>query len=139
EDAENRGGENMDGETDLTARVIADAIEVHKELGPGLLQSAYRSCLVDELRSKCLRVETESPLPVVYRGVQLECSYRIDLIVEGTLIVELKTVSALDDLHLAQLLTHLRLFGQPLGLITNFNVPALKQGIRRVIPQPART
>jgi GxxExxY protein len=124
----------MDGDTDLSARVIAAAIEVHRELGPGLLESVYRSCLVHELRSRNQRVETEVPLPLTYRGMRVGCSYRLDLVVEQTLIVELKAVDALEPLHVAQLLTYLRLTNQPLGLLINFNVPALKKGgIRRVV------
>ena len=97
------------------------------------MESAYRSCLVHELRSLGQRVETEVPLAVVYRGVRLDCVYRIDLVVEGTLIIELKAVNVLEALHTAQLLTYLRLTDRPLGLLINFNVPVLKQGIRRVI------
>src|SRR5262245_49516593 len=123
----------MDGDTELSARVIASAIEVHRELGPGLLESAYRSCLVHELRSRGERIEAEVPLAVTYRGMRLECGYRLDLVVERTLIVELKTVQALEPLHIAQLLTYLRLTGRPIGLLINFNVPVLKQGIRRVV------
>jgi GxxExxY protein len=123
----------VDGDTELSARVIAAAIEVHRELGPGLLESAYRSCLVHELRSRGQLVETEVPLAVVYRGMQLECSYRLDLVVDRTLIIELKAVHVLEALHTAQLLTYLRLTGRPLGLLINFNVPCLKPGIRRVI------
>jgi GxxExxY protein len=123
----------MDGDTDLSALVIAAAIEVHRELGPGLLESAYRSCLVHELLGRGVRVDAEVPLAVTYRGKQLECCYRLDLVVERTLLVELKAVQALDELHTSQLLTYLRLARQPLGLLINFNVPLLRRGIRRVI------
>jgi len=123
----------MDGDTDLSALVIAAAIEVHRELGPGLLESAYRSCLVHELLGRGVRVDAEVPLAVTYRDKQLECCYRLDMVVERTLLVELKAVQALDELHSSQLLTYLRLARQPLGLLINFNVPLLRRGIRRVI------
>jgi GxxExxY protein len=113
--------------------VIAAAIDVHRELGPGLMESAYRVCLVHELLSRGQRVETEVPLAISYRGIGLECGYRLDLVVERTLIIELKAVHILEALHTAQLLTYLRLAGQPLGLLINFNVPVLKQGLRRVV------
>ena len=129
----------MDGDTDLSARAIAAAIDVHRELGPGLLESAYRSCLVHELRGRGQRVETEVPLAVNYRGVRHECGYRLDLVVERTLIIELKAVHVLEALHTAQLLTYLRLTGQPLGLLINFNVPALKHGVRRVVLTSTRS
>jgi len=129
----------MDGDTGLSGLVIAAAIDVHRELGPGLLESAYRTCLVHELRTRGQRVETEVPLPVTYRGVQLRCGYRLDLVVERTLIIELKAVHVLEALHIAQLLTYLRLAGQPLGLLINFNVPVLKQGIRRVVLTATRS
>ena len=123
----------MDGDTDISAVAIAAAIDVHRELGPGLLESAYRSCLVQELRSRGTRVETEVPLAVTYRGKRLPCGYRLDLVVERTLIIEVKAVQALEALHMAQLLTYLRLAAQSLGLLINFNAPALKRGIRRVV------
>jgi GxxExxY protein len=123
----------LDSDTGLTGLVIAAAIDVHRELGPGLLESAYRTCLVHEIQSRGARVETGVPLPLAYRGVPIACGYRLDLVVEGTLIVELKSVQALEALHTAQLLTYLRLAGHPLGLLINFNVPLLKPGIRRVI------
>jgi GxxExxY protein len=123
----------MDGDTRLSGVVIAAAIAVHRELGPGLLESAYRACLVHELRCRGRRVESEVPVTVTYHGVQLPRSYRLDLLVEGTLIAELKSVHALEALHTAQLLTYLRLTGQPIGLLINFNVPVLRLGIRRVV------
>ena len=123
----------MDGETGLSGEVVRAAVQVHRHLGPGLLESAYRACLVQELVMRGLLVESEVALPVSYRGVKLECGYRIDLLVERRLIVELKSVQALDPLHTAQLMTYLRLFRKPLGLLINFNVRLLKHGIRRVI------
>ena len=123
----------MDGDTGVSSIVISAAIDVHRELGPGLLESAYRICLLHELRSRGQRVETEVPLALTYRGTRLPCAYRLDLVVEGTLIVEVKAVRALEAVHAAQLLTYLRLAGQPLGLLLNFNVPILARGIRRVV------
>lgn len=120
----------------VTERVIGAAVEVHRELGPGLLESAYRTCLTQELRINGVLVESEVSLPVAYRGVRLECGYRADLIVEQQVIVELKAVHALEDLHTAQLLTYLRMSGRRIGLLINFNVPLLRQGIRRVIFGP---
>ena len=119
--------------------VIGAAIDVHRVLGPGLLESAYRLCLVSELRRRGVEVETEVPLSVSYRGTQVGCAYRIDLLVERSLIVELKSVQALDDLHTAQLLTYLRLYCRPLGLLINFNVPHLRSGIRRVVQTTTTT
>jgi GxxExxY protein len=121
----------------ITESVIGAAVEVHRELGPGLLESAYRTCLSEELRSRNLRVEAEASLPLTYRGIRLECGYRLDLLVEQQVLVELKAVRALDDLHLAQLLTYLKLSGKRIGLLVNFNVPLLKHGIRRVIHDPS--
>ena len=123
----------MDGDTATSEQVIGAAVEVHKELGPGLLESAYRACLVHELRLQGVRVEAEVPLPLHYRGLMLDCGYRLDLVVAGELIVELKAVQALDPLHLAQLLTYLKLAAKPVGLLINFNVPLLKLGVRRVV------
>ena len=129
----------MDGDAALSARASAAALDVHRELGPGLLESAYLSCLVHELRSRGQRVETEVPLAVTYRGMRLECGYRLDLLVERTLSIELKAVRVLEALHTAQLLTYFRLTGQPLGLLINFNVPVLKPGVRRVLLTSTRS
>jgi GxxExxY protein len=123
----------MDGDTRISGEVIRAAVDVHRELGPGLLESAYRVCLVHALEAAGLRVRVEVPLPILFRGVRIECGYRIDLVVDDELIVELKAVRALEPLHTAQLLTYLRLSGLPLGLLVNFNVPRLKLGIRRVV------
>jgi GxxExxY protein len=116
---------------DLTGKVIGAAIAVHRALGPGLLESAYRACLAWELEHAGLRVAQEVPLPVTYRGHLIDCGYRLDLVVEDALIVELKAVDRLAPIHDAQLLTYLRLSGARLGLLFNFNVPVLKDGIRR--------
>ena len=121
---------------ETTSLIIKAAIEVHRCLGPGLLESAYHACLVFELRSIGLSVETSRPLPVRYKGVDLDCGYRVDLIVSGSVVVELKCVEHLAPIHGAQLLTYLRLSGCPAGLLLNFNVPLLKSGIRRVLNTP---
>ncbi|MCC5897389.1 MAG: GxxExxY protein [Phormidium sp. BM_Day4_Bin.17] len=118
---------------DLSGKVIGAAIVVHRELGPGLLESAYERCLAYELQQQGLNVEQQVPQPVIYKGVQLECGYRLDLLVEEQLIVELKAVPELLPIHKAQILTYLKLRQLRLGLLINFNVPLLKQGIQRIV------
>ena len=118
-------------ESQLTSIVIGKAIEVHRALGPGLLESAYQECLAYELKLEGLYVEREKALPIIYKKVRLEHGYRLDLLVEGELIVELKTVETLTDVHTAQILTYLRLGNFPLGLLINFHVKMLREGIRR--------
>ena len=118
---------------ELATKAIGCALTVHKTLGPGLLESAYQECLYFELAKTGLRVEKEKALPLIYEEVQLDCGYRVDLIVEGKLIIEVKSVEALNDVHLAQVLTYLKLSRCKLGLLVNFNVVLLKDGIRRVI------
>ena len=120
-------------ENDLAYKVIGAAIEVHKKLGPGLLESAYQECLFYELIELGLKVRKEVPRPIVYKEVKLDHGYRIDLLVEERLVVELKTVETLNDVHLAQVLTYLKLGEYRLGLLINFNVSKLTDGIRRVI------
>ena len=116
------------------SKVIFDcALNVHKSLGPGLLESAYEECLFYELKKSGLNVEKQKALPLVYEEVKLEIGYRIDLIVENKVIIELKSVEALNDVHLAQALTYLRLSNCKLGLLINFNVTLIKNGIRRVV------
>ena len=115
----------------MTSIVNGKAIEVHRALGPGLLESAYQECLAYELRLEGLYVEREKALPIIYKEVRLEHGYRIDLLVEGELIVEVKTVETLTDVHTAQILTYLRLGNFPLGLLINFHVKLLREGIRR--------
>jgi len=117
----------------LTGLTIKAGILVHRALGPGLLESAYRACLVYELRALGLSVEVDRGLPLVYKGVALDCGYRIDVVVDECVIVELKCVSEIAPVHLAQLLTYLKLTGCPVGLLLNFKVPVLKDGIRRLI------
>jgi GxxExxY protein len=116
----------------LTERVIGAAIEVHRILGPGLLESAYEECLCHELSEKGLQFRRQVDLPISYKGIRLNCGYRIDLIVTECLIIEVKTVEKILPIHEAQLLTYLKLTGIQTGLITNFNVPVLKDGIRRM-------
>ncbi len=117
----------------LTEQVIGAAIEVHRGLGPGLLESAYEACLCYELGQRGLVFHRQVALPVVYKTVQLDCGYRIDLLVQERLIVELKTVEHLLPIHMAQLLTYMKLRGVSTGLLLNFNVPLLKDGIKRMV------
>jgi GxxExxY protein len=117
----------------VTEAIIGAAIAVHRALGPGLLESTYASCLVYELRQRGFFVEPEKPLPVIYRGVRLDCGYRIDVLVEDKVIVELKSVDQIIPIHLAQLLSYLKLSGKTVGLVINFNVNILAtEGVRRV-------
>ena len=122
---------------ELSSAIIGAAITVHKELGPGLLENAYHSCMLIELRSLGLVVASEIPVPVVYRGHKItKEGFVMDLLVEDRIVVELKSVDGLQPIHEKQLLTYLRLTGKPLGLLINFNVPLLKDGVRRVINSP---
>jgi len=116
----------------LSEQVIGVAIDIHRHLGPGLLENVYRECLFHKLQKSGLQVEKEKPLPVFYEEVKLDCGYRLDLLVENRLVVECKSVKGLDDIHLAQTLTYLKLGGFKLGLLINFNVVLLKNGIKRV-------
>ena len=118
---------------ELTEQVIGGAIEVHRHLGPGLLESAYRTCLVHELRLRDLRLSTEVPIALEYKGVQLQVGYRLDILVEDAGVVELKAVRALERVHDAQLLSYLRLTGKPVGLLINFHVPVLRNGLKRLV------
>ena len=117
----------------LTEKIIGAAIEVHKLLGPGLLESAYEQCLAHELSLADIRFERQVAVPVTYKSVPLDCGYRVDFIVEKTVVVELKAVEDLQPIHQAQLLTYLKLGGWPIGLLINFNVPVLKKGIKRMV------
>ncbi|HEU5231614.1 MAG TPA: GxxExxY protein [Terriglobales bacterium] len=118
---------------EISGRVITAAMRVHTAVGPGLLESAYEACLLHELQEGGLRVRSQVPFPLVYRGLKLDVGYRIDLIVEDCVIVEIKCVEAIAPVHKAQLLSYLRLTDRPLGLIINFHVEHLKEGIRRVV------
>ncbi len=120
-------------ENELGTILLDAAFLVHKELGSGLLESTYEACLCFELSEMGLLVETQVPLPVVYKEVKLDCGYRIDLMLERKVIVELKVADALNDVHLAQMLTYLKLSGCKLGYLINFNVKQLKSGIKRVV------
>lgn len=117
----------------ITENIIGAAIDVHRALGPGLLESAYEACLVFELAQRGLKVEQQRPLPVVYREVRLDCGYRLDLLVEDAVIVEVKAVDRLAPIQEAQLLSYLKLSGCKVGLLINFNVTVLKNGLRRVV------
>jgi len=117
----------------LSNRVIGCAIEVHRHLGPGLLESAYMQCLAHEFTVNGIKFEIEKPLSVEYKGIRLDCGYRIDLLVENELIVELKAVEETLGIHEAQLLTYMKLAGIPVGLLINFNVERLKDGLKRFV------
>jgi GxxExxY protein len=121
----------------ITEQVIAAAIEVHKELGPGLLESAYEACLLHELTQRGLQVRRQVDLPVRYHGVFVDCGYRIDLLIEEKLIVELKAVEMLERIHTAQVLSYLRMSGLRLGLLINFDTRQLVSGVKRVISSRA--
>ena len=118
---------------DLTGEVIGAAIEVHKALGPGLLESAYEECLSRELDLRDIPYERQKELPVEYKGAKLQSAYRLDIVVANKLIIELKTCESLEPIHTAQLLTYLKLTGIKVGLLINFNVPVLKEGIKRLV------
>ena len=120
-------------EAKLTGEIIAAAIEVHRELGPGLLESSYEMCLARELELRGIAVEFQKPLPLKYKGIKLNCGYRLDLLVASAVIVEVKSVAALAPIHEAQLLTYLKLTGVRVGVLMNFNVLALKDGLRRLV------
>jgi GxxExxY protein len=118
---------------ELSRLIIGMAMEVHTALGPGLLESCYKECLCYKISKSGLYVEKEKPMPLVYEDVKLECGYRIDLLVENRLVIEIKSIEALNDIHLAQTLTYLKLGNYELGLLMNFNIVKLKDGIKRVI------
>ena len=120
-------------ENEIANKVIGLAIEVHKVLGPGLLESAYKECLFYKIEKSGLLVQKEKPMPLIFKEVKLDCGYRIDLLVENKLVIELKSVDALNEIHLAQTLTYLKLGNYKLGLLINFNVLLLRDGIKRVI------
>jgi len=122
----------MDELNKITEAIIGAAIEVHRALGPGLLESAYTTCLVYELRERRYEVSQEVPLPLVYKGVKLDCGYRLDLLVNEAVIVEIKSVESLAPIHEAQLLSYLKLADCKIGLLINFNVKMLKYGIKRL-------
>jgi GxxExxY protein len=120
-------------ENEISNKIIGLAIEVHSALGPGLLESAYRECLYYKLTSSGWYVEKEKAMPLIFEGVKLACGYRVDLVVDQKLLLEIKAVEALNDIHLAQTLTYMKLGNYKLGLLINFNVVKLKDGIKRVV------
>lgn len=122
------------GKEDLLSREIVDcAVEVHRSLGPGLLESAYEQCFCTEIASRGLSFERQVHLPVHYKGSLLECGYRLDVVVDNLVVIEIKSVSKLEPVHVAQLLTYLKLSGMKLGFLLNFNSSLMKNGIRRVV------
>ena len=120
-------------ENEIANKVIGCAIDVHKVLGPGLLESAYHECLYYKLQKEGLKLQKEKPMPLVYEEVHLECGYRIDILVEDKVVIEIKSVEALNNVHMAQTLTYMKLGDYKLGLLINFNVSLLKQGVKRII------
>ena len=120
-------------ENEISEKVIGCAIEVHKSLGPGLLESAYEECLYYELLQSGLKTEKQKTLPLIYKEVKLDAGYRIDLLVESKVIIEIKAVEVLNDIHMAQVLTYLKISGCKLGLLMNFNVLRLTDGLKRLV------
>lgn len=120
-------------ENEVSKIILDCAFKVHSALGPGLLENVYKTCLAFELKEAGLIIEAEKPIPLVYRDIRFECGYRIDLLVDKKVIIELKTVEALSDIHTAQTLTYMRLAGCKLGLIVNFHTKSLKDGIKRLV------
>jgi GxxExxY protein len=118
---------------DITQNIIGAAIEVHRNLGPGLLESTYETCLSKELELRQISYVKQMPLPINYKGLTLDCGYRVDLLVENLVVVEIKSIEAILPIHEAQLLTYMKLGKWPIGLLLNFNVSVLRQGIRRMI------
>lgn len=123
----------MHREDALSHEIIGAAIEVHRQLGPGLLEAIYEHCMLKELLLRGVSVQHQRPLPVRYKGELLDCEYRLDLLVDDAVVVELKTVKRLEPVHDAQLLSYLKLSGYRLGLLINFNVPVLKHGVKRIV------
>jgi len=116
---------------EITCKIIGCAIEVHKHLGPGLLESAYEECLIFELQNSGLRVESQKPVPVIYKEKKLDYGYRIDILIENVVLIELKSVDALNPVHEAQILTYMKFAGIRTGLLINFNIKMLRNGLRR--------
>ena len=117
----------------LSSKIIGAAIEVHKVLGPGLLESAYEKCLCHELKLRGLSFDNQKPLPLVFKGEELDCGYRLDIVVDNAIILELKSCEKIEPIHKAQLLTYLKLSGLTLGLVLNFKVPVMRDGIVRIV------
>jgi len=131
--ASNRTAADSSSQNKLTEAIIGAAIEVHRVLGPGLLESAYEECLCHELSLRGLRFRRQVPLPVVYKGIRLDCGYHMDILVEDSVVLELKAVDQLLPVHQAQLLTYLKLSGHKIGLLMNFNAVALRNGLKRLV------
>jgi GxxExxY protein len=125
--------EDRDRLDQITRHIIGAAIEVHRHLGPGLLESAYETCLAFELRERGLTTEQQKPLPVFYKGVKLDCGYRLNLVVEESVVVEIKAIEQLAPIHDAQLLSYLRISGKRVGLLLNFHTRVLKDGLKRMV------
>jgi len=119
----------------LSSKIIGAAIEVHRTLGPGLLESAYEECLCYELELRRIKFERQRSLPIIYKGRRLDCGYRLDIVIENKIITELKSIEKIEPIHKAQLLSYLKLSGQKLGLLLNFNVSVMKDGIVRLVNQ----
>ena len=120
-------------ENEIANTIVGLALEVHRALGPGLLESAYKECLAFKLQNSGLHIQKEKPMPLIFEEVKLDCGYRIDILVESKVVIEIKSVEGLNDVHLAQILTYMKLGNYKLGLLINFNVSLLKNGIKRVI------
>ncbi|MEM9545261.1 MAG: GxxExxY protein [Bacteroidota bacterium] len=118
---------------ELTSIILGSAIEVHKVLGPGLLESTYQKCLIHELKLNQINVESEIRLPIIYKDMELDHGYRIDLLVEGCIVLELKTIESFSKVHYAQILTYMKLGDYPIGFLLNFDVKKMKEGIKRLI------
>jgi len=125
--------EEKDKLDQITRQIIGAAIEVHKAIGPGLLESAYQACLAFEVRQRGLKVEEQVPLPVLYKEVKLDCGYRLDLLIEDSVIVEIKAAEQLSPIHDAQLLSYLRMAHKHVGLLINFHIRVLKNGLKRIV------
>ncbi len=128
-----RHRENEEGKDPRTNPIIGAAIEVHRHLGPGLLESAYEECLCHELHLRGMSFKRQVELPILYKGLKLDCGYKVDLVIQDAVVLELKSVERLLPVHEAQLLTYLRLMDKPVGLLINFNVPILTKGISRMV------
>ena len=122
----------MTTSNELTYKIIKLAMDIHSTLGPGLLESTYKECLYFKIAQSGLFIEKEKPIPLVYEEVVLDCGYRLDLLVDNRIVIEIKSIEALNDIHMAQVLTYLKLGNYKLGLLINFNVLRLKEGIRRI-------
>jgi len=118
---------------DITEKIIKCAMEVHTSLGPGLLENTYKECLYHKLKTAGFHIEKEKPLPLIFEGIKLECGYRIDLLVNNKIVIEIKSIKKLQDIHMAQMLTYMKLGNFKVGLLLNYNVLSLKDGIKRIV------